>query len=173
MNPTITQNITDLFVDQVMQKIGHEFIGKIKHCLSLLSEEEVWYQPNRHCNSIGVMILHLNGNVRQWVLSGACGLPDRRDRPTEFQPEIHPCKNELIQILDDLTLELDHHLPGIQPEHLIELKDVQCYHETVLAMLMHATEHFAYHTGQIIYLTKMIKDVDTGFYADLDLEKTN
>ena len=173
MNPTLTQNITDLFIDQVNQKIGHEFIGKIKYCLSLLTEEEVWYQPNSHCNSVGVMILHLNGNVRQWVLSGACGLADHRDRPAEFYPESQVNKNELIKMMDALANDLDHHLPQIKPENLIACKDVQCYNETVLAMLMHATEHFSYHTGQIIYLTKLLKDMDTGFYADLDLEKTN
>lgn len=173
MNPTLTQNITDLFIDQVMQKIGHEFIGKIKHCLSLLSEEEVWHQPNSHCNSVGVMILHLNGNVRQWVLSGACGLPDHRNRKAEFQPESHPDKKELIGLMDDLAGDLDKHLPDLIPQDLIEVRDVQCYNETVLAMLMHATEHFSYHTGQIIYLTKLIKNVDTAFYADLNLDKTN
>ncbi len=173
MNPTLAQNITDLLVDQVIQKIGYEFIGKIKHCLSLLSEEEVWYQPNSHCNSIGVMILHLNGNVRQWVLSGACRLPDNRNRKEEFHPKSHPYKNELMQLMDKLSSDLDKYLPKLMPPDLLELRDVQCYNETVMAMLVHATEHFSYHTGQIIYLTKLIKNVDTAFYTDMDLGNTN
>ena len=58
--------------------------GRIKHCLRQLSEEQVWWRPSPALNSIGNLILHLCGNLRQWIVAGLGGAADHRNRPSEF-----------------------------------------------------------------------------------------
>ncbi|MGH9651714.1 MAG: hypothetical protein ACRD3I_14770, partial [Terriglobales bacterium] len=59
------------------------YLPRIARCLSLLSEGEIWWRPHRTSNSVGNLLLHLEGNVRQWIISGLGGAPDRRERDTE------------------------------------------------------------------------------------------
>ena len=166
-----SQSLKDILVLEVIRRIVEESIPRIKQCLGLLDENEVWYKHNPNLNSPGVLILHLCGNVRQWILSGVCGLADNRQREAEFHPEIQPTKVELTAILDSLSDDLILHLPRISEEVLTEIRQVQCFEEPVLSMLIHAVEHFSYHTGQIVYYTKWIKNVDTGFYTGMDLTR--
>ncbi len=166
-----SQSLKDILVLEVIRRIVEESIPRIKQCLELLDENEIWYKHNPNLNSPGVLILHLCGNVRQWILSGVCGLTDNRRREAEFQPEFQPTKIELIAILDSLSDDLILYLPRIREEELTEIREVQCFEESVMSMLIHAVEHFSYHTGQIVYYTKWIKNVDTGFYAGMDLTR--
>ena len=163
------KDVNYAIIAETKRRIVEESIPRINQCLGYLDEGEVWITANDNCNSIGVLILHLCGNVRQWILSGACGLPDIRDRNLEFNPAKKPSKDELTAMLNELQVDLLEHLPKIQGLNLLGEVSVQCYNETILSILVHAIEHFSYHTGQIVYLTKHLKDVDTGFYAGQDL----
>lgn len=165
--------IQDALIKETLRRIVGECMPRIKQCLDSLSENEIWYHHNTNSNSPGVLILHLCGNVRQWILSGVCGLADHRARDLEFKPESHPDKSVLKEMLDLLASDLQKHLPSINTDVLLEQRKVQCYEETVLSMLVHAVEHFSYHTGQIVYFTKYLKDIDTAFYADQDLTANN
>ncbi len=167
------QEIQNALIKETLRRIVGESIPRIKQCLNTLSEEEVWYHQNDNSNSVGVLTLHLCGNVRQWVLAGVCGLPDNRQRDLEFSPQDQPSRVELARRLDVLASDLSSHLPEITDDILLDVRKVQCYEESVLSMLVHATEHFSYHTGQIVYFTKYLKDVDTAFYADQDLTANN
>ena len=170
-NPEINdmQEVQEAIIKETLRRIVDECIPRIIHCLENLTEEDVWYHHNDNSNSMGVLILHLCGNVRQWILAGVCGQVDGRQRDLEFNPENKPSKVELIQKLNDLASDLLARLPKIKGNILLEVRKVQCYEETVLSMLIHATEHFSYHTGQIVYFTKYLKDIDTAFYAGQNL----
>ena len=162
-------SIKEALIAEVERRIVEESIPRIIQCMGYLTNEEVWYQVNKNCNSIGVLVLHLCGNVRQWVLSGACGLADHRDRDKEFSPQLKPTIRELEQELQSLAADLKTHLPRIVSSQIFEIKPIQCYEETVFTMIIHAIEHFSYHTGQIVYITKSLRDIDTAFYAGQDL----
>jgi len=54
-------------------------VSKIKHCLGQLTDEQVWWRPQESMNSIGNLVLHLCGNVCQWIVAGIGGAPDVRD----------------------------------------------------------------------------------------------
>ncbi|HMQ08377.1 MAG TPA: DinB family protein [Saprospiraceae bacterium] len=164
-------SIRNHIISEVKRRIVDESIPRIRKCLSLLTENEIWYKHNDHVNSPGVLVLHLCGNVRQWILSGALGMPDERNRDAEFTSVQYPDRAKLIESLDILTKDLLVHLPDLQKCDLLQVRKVQCYEETILSILIHVTEHFSYHTGQIIYYTKWIKNVDTGFYAGQDLTR--
>ena len=75
--------IRDLFLLDSYQHLVHA-VEKIEHCLGQLTVEQVWWRPTAEQNSIGNLVLHICGNVGQWILSGVGGMPDSRDRPLEF-----------------------------------------------------------------------------------------
>ena len=50
-----------------------EYIDKIERATAQLDDDAVWWRPNEHSNSIANLLLHLSGNLRQWVLGGLVG----------------------------------------------------------------------------------------------------
>jgi uncharacterized damage-inducible protein DinB len=130
-------------------------------------------RTNENSNSIGNLIHHLNGNVRQWILAGACGKADNRDRNFEFDNRRVFRKIELVDLLENLSSELEEMLPSLLHKNFLSIKKVQCYEENTIGILIHAIEHFSYHTGQIVYITKTLKNKDLAFYADDSLNSTN
>ena len=74
-------------------------LGRIKHCLGQLNEQQVWHRSQPGLNSIGNLVLHLCGNLRQWVVAGLGGAPDVRNRPAEFAEAGPVPKNELVRNL--------------------------------------------------------------------------
>lgn len=154
---------------ETRRRILEEFIPRILMCLSLLSEEEVWFRPNNESNSIGNLVLHVEGNARQWIISGLGGAKDERNRKIEFEEKGPLPKSQLIDKLNLLYLDIERILDKIDLKNLLTVRKVQVFEETGLAIWIHAIEHFSYHTGQIAYATKMITNTQLGFYADLNL----
>src|SRR6187431_723775 len=61
-----------------------DFMPRLTQCVKQLSEEDLWWRPNEASNSVGNLILHLVGNMRQWIVGGLGGIPTHRDRDSEF-----------------------------------------------------------------------------------------
>jgi len=120
-------------------------------------------------NSIGNLVLHIEGNARQWLISGLGGAKDQRNRKIEFEDKGPLPKTQLIEKLNLLYRDIELILNKIDLNNLITVRRVQVFDETGLAILIHAIEHFSYDTGQIAYVTKMITNSPLGFYADLNL----
>ena len=157
-------------VAETRRRIIEESIPRIKQCLSELSEEQIWYKANLNTNAVGNLVLHLCGNVRQWIMNGIDGQRDVRERDLEFS-ERGPVPTEVLHNhLNILIHDLDAALGRIVNLDLLEERTVQKhFHESGVSILFHVTEHFSYHTGQITYFTKMIKNIDTAYYGKLDL----
>ena len=158
------------FIDQAIQHLSADFFPKIRNCMTLLDEAEIWWRPNRHSNSIGNLILHLSGNVRQWIVSGLGGAIDERRRDREFKARSGMTRSELLQQLDATLEEAVTTLQSLEPDSLERTFQVQTYEVTGLQAIFHVVEHFSYHTGQILFITKQLEDVDLGFYAELEEE---
>ena len=161
--------IKHLIIADVKRRLIEESLPRIHKCLDSLSLAEVWHKQNEHTNSVGNLILHLCGNVRQYLLSGIDGQEDIRKRDLEFT-EQGPIDKEILKSkLNVLMNEVDQALDRIASIDLIKEVRVQGFDENVTSILIHVTEHFSYHVGQITYYTKYIKNMDTGYYAGLDL----
>src|SRR5436309_1717788 len=76
--------IGQLFITRSRHHLSEDFLPKIERCLELLTDEQLWWRANPQSNSIGNLILHLSGNVRQWIVSGLGGAADSRDRDAAF-----------------------------------------------------------------------------------------
>jgi uncharacterized damage-inducible protein DinB len=132
-------------------------------CLQQLSEEEIWWRPNPASNSVGNLVLHLCGNVRQWIISGLGGEKDRRERDREFAEQGPVAREVLITQLRRTVREACRVLTRLSDESLARKYKIQGYRATGLEAAFHVSEHFGYHTGQVIYITKLKRAQDLKF----------
>ena len=162
--------LSQFIKEEFTRRVQIESQARIQFCLAQLSEEEVWYKPNEHINSVGNLILHLCGNGRQWILSSFGSIPDDRIRHQEFDTGNQISKLALEELLTRTIQDLVDQVTLLTDEDLTNCYEVQCFRENGVALLIHVIEHFSYHTGQITLLTKLLKNMDTGYYAGLVLE---
>ena len=165
----LADQITAELVLEVRRRLIEESAPRIEKCLDRLTDEQIWWRPNNESNSIGNLVLHLSGNVRQWINSGVGGLPDTRVRDGEFEAQGAMPKEELWNALATTIADIETVLDRVTAKQLIAIQPVQVYTESVLSMLVHVTEHFSYHTGQIAWITKMITERQLGFYEGVEL----
>ena len=144
-----------------------ENLPRIEKCFAQLTEEQVWHKPNKNSNSIGNLILHLCGNIRQWVISSIGGQTDIRQRDVEFSTLGGISKKVLYQKISSTIEEAITVIQNLNDSDLLEVKSVQGYSYSALGNIFHAVEHLSYHVGQIAYWTKVITDKDLGFYGDV------
>jgi hypothetical protein len=130
-------------------------LARIKHCLAQLSDEQVWWRSPPGLNSIGNLILHLCGNVRQWIVAGLGGAADVRDRPGEFAERGPIPIEELLRRLDTAISEAKRVLAGLSAGPLLEVRHIQEFDVTGLAALFDCVPHFRGHTQEIIHLTRL------------------
>ena len=165
-----TDNLRDAIIREVHLRIYEECLPRILRCIDLLDDQEIWWRPNENSNSIGNLVLHLCGNVRQWIYSGLGRSEDLRHRQAEFDERKIIPRQELLQTLT-ITMDLVKPLIlNIPTEELLNIRAVQTFEESGLTIMIHVTEHFSYHTGQIAYITKMLTDRSLDFYAGIPLE---
>jgi uncharacterized damage-inducible protein DinB len=167
--------MTDLAREFLLQCISRveENTAKITACLNNLEEEQVWYRPNEASNSIGNIILHLCGNVRQYAISSLGNFPDIRERDKEFLTFGGFDKKQLADQVTDTVKEAVEIIKNTSEISLLRVHSVQGFNLSGTGIIIHVTEHYSYHTGQIIMLTKLIKNKDLGFYDGIDLNQKN
>ncbi len=153
------------YAQHVLQK---HYLPKIKEAVLLLADAEIWAREGDTSNSIGNLLLHLAGNIRQHIISGAGGVADVRNRPLEFAARGGIPKENLLSQLEQTVNEAVDVLKNLKPELLGERRVIQDKDVLLLDDIFHVVEHFAYHAGQIIYVAKAVKQHDFGWYKDLD-----
>ena len=141
--------------------------GRIEDCLARLTPEQIWTRNSENENAVGNLVLHLCGNVRQWIGSGVGGLADHRQRDSEFDARGEKTPAELSELLKTTVAQAAGIIREVPASRLTERILPQGYDVTVLEAIAHVVEHFSHHTGQIILLTKMLTGDDLGFYQHL------
>ena len=167
---SMVQTIHSALLKEIELRLYEESLPRILACLDQLTNEQVWWRPNENSNSIGNLVLHLTGNVNQWINSGLGGAEDHRKRQAEFDERQVIHKEKLISNLVNVMMMAKEIITTLPEEELLKIRAVQTFRESGLSILVHVTEHFSYHTGQIAYITKMIKDEQLGFYKGIKLE---
>ncbi|MGH9405626.1 MAG: DUF1572 family protein [Terriglobia bacterium] len=132
-------------------------------CLERLGDADIWWRANPQSNSAGNLVLHLAGNARQWITSGLGGVRDVRDRNREFSETGPIAGRMLAAVLRKEVQAACRAIAGLRTEDLAAPYVIQGFRVTGLNAIDHVVEHFAYHTGQIIYLTKLRLGTDLGF----------
>jgi hypothetical protein len=152
--------VETVFLEKSAALLRSDYWPKIERSLDGLTKEEIWWRPNEASNSIGNLILHLCGNVSEWVLGGVGRRPFMRHRQKEFD-ERHPLSSSELQARLRSVLEQAVEVIGaVAPDDLLSMRRIQGYEVTVLDAIYHVVEHFSMHTGQIILLSKARQDRD-------------
>jgi uncharacterized damage-inducible protein DinB len=151
------------FLSESVNYLENHYYLKIRRCMNELNDEEVWWRPNNESNSIGNIAVHLCGNLRQWIISGVGNKKDIRVRDREFNESYIP-KEELMELLSTTIKEAKEVLTRVDVKQLLERRVIQGSEVNLFQAIFHAIEHFSMHTGQIIYITKMIKNKNLEFY---------
>lgn len=162
MDDPLLRLFLDCSADRLVQ-LG----GRIRTCLGKLSDDQVWGRGGENENAIGNLVLHLCGNVRQWIGYGVGGGPDTRVRDAEFAARGGLEIALLQDRLADTVREAAEMIGALPVERLGEKVTIQSYSVTLLEAIYHVVEHFAQHTGQIIFATKQLTGEDLGFYRHL------
>ena len=143
------------FIEDSRAFLLSNYLRKIERCLEELTDEDVWWRPNEESNSIGNLLLHLEGSTRGWIISTAGLVDNPRNRQQEFDERKQIPARDLLAQLSKTLAEADSILARLRPEELLEVRKSAYEEVTVLWAVYHAVEHFAMHTGQIIMLAKM------------------
>ncbi|MBK6308126.1 MAG: DUF1572 family protein [Gemmatimonadetes bacterium] len=162
----MTFDVGTRFLERSRYYLGLEYPAKIRSAVLALPAERLWFRPDPASNSAGNLVLHLAGNVRQWVVSGIGGGPDVRQRDEEFAAAGGMDAAELLEHLEKALSEVDAVLARLTSPSLGEVRRIQGRETTVFSALYHVVEHFGGHTGQIILLAKLYAPGEIRFYED-------
>lgn len=138
-----------------------------------ITDAEIWQRPNGISNSIGNQILHLCGNITQYAVSSLGGTVDTRNRDAEFSAIEGLSKNELLNRLVTTVSKAKEVIKGCAIGDLTRLRMVQGFNLTGIGIIVHVVEHYSYHTGQIAFWVKQLKNKPLGFYEGIDLNEKN
>ncbi len=158
--------LANLFISRSRYSLTKEYPIKLRHCVNALPGGTVWARPNDGSNSIGNLLVHLTGNVTEWILGGVGGRSIKRYRAGEFAQTDGADGAMLLDNLEAVLREADSVLAGLTEEDLERSVVIQGRDTNVLAAIYHVVEHFAMHTGQIILVTKMHAPGKIQFYED-------
>ncbi len=158
--------LIELFIDCSCDTLKQQ-AERIDDCLGRLTAEQVWARSGKSDNSIGNLVLHLCGNVTQWICSGVGGRIDHRDRDAEFAARGGVAPEELAHKLNGVVSDAVAIIRDQSGDRLTEVIHPQGYTATVMEAIYHVVEHFSGHAGQIIFATKLIVDQDLAYYKHL------
>jgi hypothetical protein len=164
----VAQGVATLFIEHSQKKLFGEWWPRMRTIAEGLTNEQLWWRPNEASNSIGNLLLHLNGNVRQWLVSSFTQQQDHRDRPAEFAEKTGGPARELLRTLGATMDEASAVLSRLTEVDLLAPMEIQGYHVTGLTAVYQVVEHFGLHYGQIVYIAKSMQGKDLGFYRELD-----
>ncbi|MFL5594873.1 MAG: DinB family protein [Gemmatimonadaceae bacterium] len=159
-------SVADSFLSRSRYWLTKEYPIKIRQCVDAMPPGVVWARPNQGSNSVGNLLLHLTGNVTEWILGGVGGRSVTRDRRSEFLSRQGGDAGALLDNLETVLREADSVLAGLSEADLERSVVIQGRDTTVLAAIYHVVEHFSMHTGQIVFLTKMYSPGKIHFYED-------
>lgn len=157
-------DITTLFLTHSVTKLK-KMQEAIALCLSKLSEDQIWQRSSDNENAIGNLILHLCGNMQQWIGSGVGGETDVRVREAEFAAQGEMSKAALLALLQERLADNLVVLEAVTPARLVERITPQGYDVSVLDAIYQVVGHFQQHTGQIIFATKLLTSEDLKIFV--------
>ena len=152
------------FIEASRVFLSEDYLPKLIYCVERMSDEDLWWRPNEISNSAGNLILHLCGNVRQWIVSSIGGTEFLRNREAEFATRGPVPKAELLANLKQAVADVDRVLASLGTERLLDRLRIQNYEVSTMQAVYHVVEHFSYHLGQVLFIYKMRTATDPRFY---------
>ncbi|MCB9898191.1 MAG: DUF1572 family protein [Planctomycetes bacterium] len=169
MSPTSTATI---FVAESVRYLRDVHLPRLRRAVETLPETDLWWRPHPGALAVGNVLLHLEGNVRQWLLSGVGTLDDARDRAGEFAAREGATGDELLQRLEATVRAAADIVGQLDERDLLASYSIQGNDVTGLSAIYHVVEHFSWHVGQVVYVVKARAGAEHGL-AFFDDAKVN
>ena len=151
------EDIAEVALDALRVRITKVFPDQIRACLDLLSDQEVWSRPNEQSNSVGKLVLHLSGSLDHFLNRALGGMQFQRDRDAEFAERRQIPKRELRERFDRMVGNAEATFGALTPQRLGDASPEPKMNRIVVEDLIGIAVHVATHTGQILWITKMIR----------------
>jgi uncharacterized damage-inducible protein DinB len=151
-------NLSDVVLAALRGRITSILPSQIRTCVEELTEDQLWWRPNEQTNSVGNLVLHLSGSMRHYLSRGVGGIEYARDRPAEFAERGPIPKAQLLATFDETIAQAASTLDSFDPARFLDPTDEQDYVPTVFDLIYNISIHLATHAGQIVYITKMLKE---------------
>jgi uncharacterized damage-inducible protein DinB len=146
-------------IDDARRRLVHGFPGQVRACLDRLDDGQLWWRPHADSNAVGNLVLHVCGSSRHFLGRVVGGTGYERDRTAEFAARGPIARADLLRVLDETVAETDGILGALDPARLLEARDVpRDSPQSVLALVLRTSHHWAVHTGQIVYATKLLTE---------------
>jgi uncharacterized damage-inducible protein DinB len=160
-----TTSSNSLLAAYAVEKLRDHF-AQARRCVGLLNDEQLWFRPNESSNSVANLLLHLRGNIGQWIAAGLGRQPLDRDRRAEFAQRTGLPRTSLLEPLREMLDQATSVIGRMDDAALAREYEIQEYRVTGVAAVAHVLEHFAFHTGQIVTTTKWLLNVDLSLYDE-------
>lgn len=150
--------MNDIALAALRSRVTGVFPAQVRAALASLTEEQVWWRPNEKSNSIGNLVLHLTGSLNYYLNRNLGGLDYTRDRAAEFAERRHLPKAELLAHFDEMVANAERTFDRLTPDSLAAPSPEPTMHRIAFEDLLNATAHLATHTGQIVWIAKMLQE---------------
>jgi uncharacterized damage-inducible protein DinB len=146
----------DYALEALRVRVTKVLPAQIRSCVEKLNDEQLWWRPNEQTNSVGNLVLHVSGAVMHFLCRGVGGFEYQRDRPTEFATT-SMSKDQLLATFDEMVNKADQTFAALDASRLTDPSTEPTYYSTVYEDLFGIAIHVAVHTGQIVYITKLLE----------------
>jgi uncharacterized damage-inducible protein DinB len=122
-----------------------------------LTTEQIWTNPFAFGNTIGHLLLHLTGNLSNYVGAEIAGTGYVRNRPLEFSDDTRRPKEDVLRAFDETVALVLATIEG-QTERDWCTPYTAAGHDAAdrFTIVMHCATHLNHHLGQIIVLARQV-----------------
>jgi uncharacterized damage-inducible protein DinB len=146
-------------IDEARRRLVHGFPDQVRACLDRLDDGQLWWRPHADSNAVGNLVLHVCGSSRHFLGRVVGGTGYERDRKAEFAQRGPLSRVDLVRVLEETVTETDHVLGTLDPARLLDVRDVpRDAPQSVLALVLRTSHHWAVHSAQIVYATKLLTE---------------
>ena len=154
----MTQTFETLFLHTAKICLIKHQVEQVKACLRALNDTQIWWRPNTGANAIGNLVLHLCGSTRFYLVHAISEADDVRDRSAEFSDREEIPREELLQQVDNMVIEVERVLEMFDQTQLLKTNDRTRKTSTNGQVILYQLLHFSTHVGQLVYATKLLKE---------------
>src|SRR5665213_1122760 len=124
---------------------------------ALPSDGVLWTKPPGISNSIGNLVLHLEGNLREYIGRQLGGVPYSRRREREFS-EAGLTIDNLLARVEPLATQIPEIISGLSDADLNRVYPEEPFNSPISTAqyLVSLNSHLNYHLGQIDYLRRTL-----------------
>jgi hypothetical protein len=152
------ENVGRVVLAGLQSRVVKVLPTQIRECVERLSEKQLWWRPNDQSNSVGNLVLHVSGSTMHFLCRSIGGFEYERNRPAEFLERGPISKQQLLEIFDETIEKAAQTFESLKTSDLMKASTEPAYYDFVIDDLLGVATHLATHTGQIVFITKMLEE---------------